>query len=127
MESIREDIASIHLLPFANSRINSSFLQLLLPIILYSNLSTANFSGYSLLEVIKGSTLVSQQIATVALFVELFLYTLNNTVGVPFLMSTSVGLVVIGYIVRIWVDKGFDGTYMYTYCISIQYTYLFFI
>ena len=87
--------------PYEDNYVDETFLNALV--------KNANFSGYTLHDAIRGSTLVSQQISTVTLFVVLFLYTLNGTLSVPFLISLDIILVVFGFIIRIFTDVTFDG------------------
>src|SRR5690348_350225 len=88
-----------------------NFLRLFVRLLLtYSFLcSLANFSVYSLEEVISGSTVVTQQISTVTMFVTVFYYALRSTVSTTFLISLSVALAIFGFVVRFLTDKSFEG------------------
>ena len=69
----------------------------------------ANFSSYSISEVIKGSTLVTQQISIVVLFVILFIFTLNHTLALSSLVGMEVITMIVGFGVRVFCDPSFDG------------------
>jgi len=74
----------------------------------------ANFSSYSFTEVIQGSTLVTQQISTVALFVILFLYTLNHAISISSLIWLQIITFSIGFTIRILTDPLFNVESFFT-------------
>jgi phosphatidylinositol glycan class C protein len=86
--------------PYEDNYVDETFLNALV--------KNANFSSYSLPEVIKGSTLVTQQISTVALFLILFIYTLNYTLALSSLVGFEVVTMILGFGVRIITDVSFD-------------------
>ena len=67
-------------------------------------------------DAIKGSTLVSQQLSTVALFIIVFLYTLNGYLNTPSLITIDISCIVAGFIARMLADKSFDINSLFRSC-----------
>lgn len=69
----------------------------------------ANFSGYTVVEVLRASTVVVQQISTVSLFILVFAFTMDGTLPLPLLLALAVFLVVFGFLVRMFTDVTFGA------------------
>mmetsp|Transcript_28902 Transcript_28902/g.40691 ORF Transcript_28902/g.40691 Transcript_28902/m.40691 type:complete len:301 (-) Transcript_28902:1118-2020(-) len=67
----------------------------------------ANFTEYSLPEVIRGSTLVTQQISVVVLFVTIFMFSYEGNISLLFLLSLNVVALIVGFLARMLTDKSF--------------------
>jgi phosphatidylinositol glycan class C protein len=87
--------------PFEDNYVDHTFLNELV--------KNANFTAYSLSDVMKDSAVIIQQISVVTLFVLLFVFTLYSSFSLPLLLSFPSLLLIIGFSVRAGVGSSFSG------------------
>jgi len=86
--------------PFEDNYVDHTFLNELV--------KNANFTAYSLSDVMKDSAVIIQQISVVTLFVLLFVFTLYSSFSLPLLLSFPSLLLIIGFSVRAGVGSSFS-------------------
>eukprot|EP01116_Phalansterium_solitarium_P003369 TRINITY_DN14188_c0_g1_i2.p1 TRINITY_DN14188_c0_g1~~TRINITY_DN14188_c0_g1_i2.p1 ORF type:complete len:455 (-),score=83.66 TRINITY_DN14188_c0_g1_i2:76-1440(-) len=87
--------------PFDDNYVDDSFLNALI--------QNGSFVYYKFTEVSRGSTVVTQQLSCVCLFVLLFLYTWHGSLSLPLLLFIQAALIIAGYAIRISIDKQFNA------------------
>jgi len=83
--------------PYPDNYVDSTFL--------IGLVQNANFIQYDFWMVVQESAAVSQQVTVVALFIIVFVQTLEGRLGLPFLLIMDALLVILGYLFRLAIDN----------------------